>query len=92
MRFTGRGATPAARQADAIRQAHDEGHRRTALAAYSIGLEVEKLNDIYDELTRHGTNPAFDAAQGEIMAKQRFEVRLPGPCGAATPCPSLPDL
>jgi hypothetical protein len=73
MRFVGRGATPMARQADAAGQAEAESRRRTGVAAYSIGLEVEKLNDIYDALTRHGTNPAINTAQGEIMAKQRFE-------------------
>jgi hypothetical protein len=88
MRFTGRGSTPMARQADAASQADAEGRRRTGLAAYSIGLEVEKLNDIYDDLTRHGTNPSINTAQGELMAKQQFEsgsrVRVaPQPTGSS---------
>jgi hypothetical protein len=98
MRFAGRGSTPMARQADAARQAEAEGRRRTGVAAYSIGLEVEKLNNIYDDLTRHGTNPAINTAQGEIMAKQQFEsgshVRAPqqssSPTHRARPSKILP--
>lgn len=73
MRFVGRGATPAARQADALAQIDAEGRRRTSQAAFSIGVEVAKLNDIYDNLTQHGQNPAIDTARGEMMAKQQFE-------------------
>ena len=77
MRFAGRGATPAQRQADALAQIQAEGHRRTAQCAYDIGLEVAKLNDIYDNLTQHGNNPAIDTARGEAMAKQQFEAAVP---------------
>jgi hypothetical protein len=73
MRFVGRGATPAQRQADAVAQIDAEGLRRTRQAAFSIGVEVAKLNAIYDNLTQHGNNPAIDTAKGEATAKQQFE-------------------
>jgi hypothetical protein len=38
-----------------------------------IFQQVYQLNDLYDNLTRHGTNPDIDTARGEAMAKQQFE-------------------
>lgn len=77
MRFVGRGATPAARQADAMAQIQAEGNRRTTQAVFSVAAEVSKLNNLYDSLTQHGNNPEIDTARGERMAKEQMESAPP---------------
>jgi hypothetical protein len=73
-RFVGRGMSPEQRRMDAVRQIDIEGRRRATQAVFGIAAEVSKLNNIYDDLTQHGNNPAIDTAAGEAMARQRYEA------------------
>jgi hypothetical protein len=82
-RFVGRGASSQQRMIDASRQLHADGARRLQLASQNILDRVHQLNDIYDNLTQHGTNPAVKTSQGEVMAKQQFESA--GPTTPAQP-------
>lgn len=72
-RFVGRGSSTQQRMTDASRQLQADGARRLRLASQNILDRVHQLNDIYDNLTQHGTNPAVKTSQGEEMAKQQFE-------------------
>jgi hypothetical protein len=76
-RFVGRGGSSQQRMMDASRQLHADGARRLQLASQDILDRVHQLNDIYDNLTQHGTNPVVKTSQGEAMAKQQFESAAP---------------
>jgi hypothetical protein len=68
MRFTGEGATDAARQADARAKATKERNTRLQRAQDAILQQMNTLNTKYDTLTTHGTSDSVNTADGKKQA------------------------
>ena len=80
-KFTGVGATDAARLADAKAKATAERDKRMKRATDSILQQMDVLNNKYDDLTKHGSSGTVDTPTGETKAKEE-QAKAP-PAGNA---------